>query len=121
MSPPRRPRGAPQRGEIWTVDFGEPVGHEQGHRRPGLVVSSDRLNASRAGIVVVVPLTRTLRDLPSHVEIAPGESGLAQASYAKSEDIKSISTERLVRRLGRVQSASLDQVGRALALLLELA
>ena len=120
MSPPRRPRGAPQRGEIWTVDFGEPVGHEQGHRRPGLVVSSDRLNASRAGIVVVVPLTRTRRDLPSHVEIAP-DSGLAQTGYAKSEDIKSISTERLVRRLGRAQSASLDQVGRALALLLELA
>src|SRR5205807_2115629 len=94
---------------------------QQGHRRPGLVVSSDRLNASRAGIVVVVPLTRTRRDLPSHVEIAPGESGLTQASYAKSEDIKSISTERLVRRLGRVQSVSLDQVGRALALLLELA
>ena len=57
----------------------------------------------------------------AHVEIAPGDSGLAQASYAKSEDIKSISTERLVRRLGRAQSASLDQIGRALALLLELA
>jgi len=121
VSPPRRPRRAPQRGEIWTVDFGEPVGHEQGYRRPGVVVSSDRLNASRAGVVVVVPLTRTRRDLPSHVEIAPGDSGLAQASYAKSEDIKSISTERLVRRLGRAQSASLDQIGHALALLLELA
>jgi len=121
VSPPRRPRRAPQRGEIWTVDFGEPVGYEQGYRRPGVVVSSDRLNASRAGVVVVVPLTRTRRDLPSHVEIAPGDSGLAQASYAKSEDIKSISTERLVRRLGRAQSASLDQIGRALALLLELA
>jgi len=121
VSPSRRPRQAPRRGEIWTVAFGEPAGHEQAYRRPSVVVSSDRLNASRAGLVVVVPLTRTRRDLPSHVEIAPSDSGLAETSYAKSEDIKAISAERLVRRLGRAQPASLDQIGRALALLLELA
>jgi mRNA interferase MazF len=111
----------PGRGEVWTVDFGEPVGHQQAYRRPAVVVSSDRLNSSRAGLVIVVPLTRTHRGLPSHVEIGPGESGLTELSYAKTEDVKSISTDRLVRRLGRAAPAAVDQIGRALALLLELA
>ncbi len=121
MNPARPARSAPRRGEVWTVDFGEPVGREQAYRRPAIVVSSDRLNQSRAGLVVVVPLTRAWRDLPSHIEIGPGESGLSETSFAKAEDIKSISTVRLVRRLGRVPSANLDQIGRALLLLLELA
>ena len=103
------------------VDFGEPVGHEQAYRRPAVVVSSNRLNESRAGLVVVVPLTRTRRNLPSHIEIGPGDSGLSETSFAKTEDIKSISTIRLVRRHGRAAPANLDQIGRALALLLELA
>jgi mRNA interferase MazF len=70
--------------------------------------------------VIVVPLTRTRRGLPSHVKIEPGDSGLAEPSYAKTEDVKSISTHRLVRRLGRAQSSSLNEFGQALVLLLEL-
>src|SRR5580658_6419765 len=107
MSPARPPRPAPKRGEIWTVDFGEPVGHEQAYRRPAVIVSSDRLNSSRAELVIVVPLTRTRRGLPSHVEIAPGNSGLSELSYAKTEDVKSISTNRLVRRLGLAPAPNL--------------
>lgn len=85
-----------------------------------MVVSSDRLNASRAGLVVVIPLTRTQRGLPSHVEIGPEGSGLAETSYAKTENVKSVSINRLTRRLGQAPTASLDQIGRALVLLLEL-
>lgn len=83
------------------VDFGDPVGHEQGYRRPALVVSADRMNASRAGLVIVVPITRTRRDLPSQVEIEPDAAGLRDLSYAKCEDVKSVSRERLVHRIGR--------------------
>ncbi|MDQ3421847.1 MAG: type II toxin-antitoxin system PemK/MazF family toxin, partial [Actinomycetota bacterium] len=46
------------RGEIWLVDFGTPIGHEQGYRRPAMIVSADRMNTSKAGLVIVVPLTR---------------------------------------------------------------
>ena len=40
-------------------------------------------------------------------EIGPGESGLAQPNYAKTEDVKSISTLRLVRRLGQAPPPNL--------------
>lgn len=91
---------APLRGDVWLVDFGEPVGREQGWARPAVVVSADPLNASRAAVVIVVPMTTTARGLPSHVEVDAQGSGLDQTSYAKAEDVKSVSVQRLLHRLG---------------------
>jgi mRNA interferase MazF len=110
----------PHRGEVWLVDFGDPVGREQSGRRPAVVVSADSLNESRAGVVVVVPITTTYRGLPSHVEIDRGSSGLDEVSYAKCEDVKSVSEQRLVGRLGGVGEEVMFQAARALRFLLEL-
>jgi mRNA interferase MazF len=108
------------RGEVWLVDFGEPVGREQSGRRPAVVVSADPLNESRAGVVIAVPVTTTQRGLPSHIEIDSGDSGLDEISYAKCEDVKSISEERLIGRLGIVDDEVAFQVARALRFLLDL-
>ena len=108
------------RGEVWLVDFGTPIGTEQAGRRPAVVVSADRLNESRAGVVIVVPCTTTRRNLPSHVEIEPDTSGLSKVSYAKCEDIKSVSDQRLVGRLGAVNNESLFAIARAVKFLLDM-
>lgn len=108
------------RGELWLVDFGDPVGREQSGRRPAVIVSADPLNESRAGVVIAVPLTTTYRNLPSHVEIDPDGSGLDEISYAKCEDVKSISAQRLIGRLGGVDDEALFQIARALRFLLDL-
>lgn len=110
----------PKRGDVWLVDFGEPLGHEQGFRRPAIIVSADPLNESGAGLVIVVPLTTTRRDLPSHIELEPGTSGLPTTSYAKTEDVKSISKERLLKRYGFVDPVALPPLQRALRLILSL-
>lgn len=109
-----------RRGELWLVDFGDPAGREQSGRRPAVVVSADRLNESRAGIVVVVPTTTTPRGLPSHVEIEPGGSGLDEVSYATCEDVKSVSEQRLIGLLGTVNDEVTFRIGRALSFLLDL-
>ena len=44
-------------GEVWWIDFGEPVGSEPAYLRPALVVSSDRFNRSRIATVVVSAIT----------------------------------------------------------------
>jgi mRNA interferase MazF len=49
------------------------------------------LNECRAGVVIVVSTTTTHRGLPSHVEVEPGSSGLDEVSYAKCEDVQSVS------------------------------
>jgi len=109
-----------RRGEIWLVDFGEPVGREQGHRRPALIISDDRLNSSRADLAIVVPMTTKMRGLPSHIEIEPGDSGLKHISYAKAEDVKSVSTNRLIQRLGVVPADRLRRAEHVLRRLLGL-
>lgn len=110
----------PRRGEIWLVDFGEPVGREQSGRRPAVVVSADALNESPAGVIMVVPCTTTHRDLPSHIEIDPADSGLEAVSYAKCEDLKSVSERRMIARLGQVGPQVAFEIGRVLRFLLEL-
>lgn len=109
-----------RRGEVWLVDFGEPVGREQSGRRPAIVVSADRLNESRAGVMIVVPTTTTPRGLPSHVEIDPTGSGLDEVSYAKCEDVKSISEQRLIARLGLLPEAVMFEISQVLRYLLEI-
>jgi mRNA interferase MazF len=109
-----------RRGEVWLLDFGEPVGREQSGRRPAVVISADSLNESRAGIVVVIPLTTTHRGLPSHIEIDRGDSGLDEVSYAKCEDLKSVSEQRLIGRLGVVGDEVMFRLERILRFLLDL-
>jgi mRNA interferase MazF len=111
---------SPRRSEVWLVDFGDPVGREQSGQRPAVVVSATSLNESRAGVVVVVPITTAYRDLPSHVEIDRGSSGLDEVSYAKCEDVKSVSEQRLIGRLGAVGDEVMFQAARALRFLLDL-
>jgi mRNA interferase MazF len=105
---------------VWLVDFGEPVGREQSGTRPAVVVSADALNESPAGVVVVVPLTTAYRGLPSHVEIDVEASGLDEVSYAKCEDVKSVSEQRLVGRLGSAGEQAMFEAARALRFLLDL-
>jgi mRNA interferase MazF len=108
-----------RRGQIWLVDFGVPVGHEQGKARPALVVSADSWNA-HASTLTVLPITRTSHDFPTRIELeATAASGLDVTSYARCEDIRAISERRLLRALGRVDPVVMLSVSRTLRLLLD--
>lgn len=98
------------RGEVCLADLGDPVGHEQGMRRPVVVVSADPWLASDPPVLTVVPVTRTFRRRTTHVEIEPGRSGLRVTSYAKCEDARSISPIRLTRRFGTVDDVVLARI-----------
>jgi mRNA interferase MazF len=112
---------SPRRGEVFLVDLNPTRGHEQAGRRPALVVSADAFNRSRAGLVFVVPLTTRARGIPTHVEVRPPEGGLHETSWARCEDLRSISTERLMGGpLGVVPAEVLDAIGERLRLLLQL-
>ncbi len=110
-------RTRPRRGDVWLVDFGSPIGREQAGRRPAVIVSDDLMNIGSSGLVIVVPTTSRHRDLPSHVEI-DSAAGLDAPSFAKCEDVKSISTDRLTHVIGAVSDIELDQITTILARLL---
>ena len=108
------------RGEVWTVNLDPTRGHEQAGTRPALVVSSDQFNHGPAGLVVVVPMTTTERGIPLHVRIDLPEGGVRRTSFAKCEDVRSVSSRRLGKRWGIVQSSTMSIVADRLRILLEL-
>lgn len=110
----------PQRGEIWRADLNPTRGHEQSGIRPVLIVSDDALNNSPAELLIVLPLTSKLKNVRTHVPVAPPEAGLIMTSYIKCEDLRSVSTERLQDRIGQVEKATLEQVEYRLRVLLRL-
>ena len=112
---------APRRGEVWFVDLNPTRGHEQAGRRPALIVSVDAFNRGKAGLVFIVPLTTRFRGLPTHVEVHPPAGGVREESWARCEDLRSISVERLVNGpLGVVPVEALGAVEERLRLLLQL-
>ncbi len=104
-----------KRGEIFLCDFGSPIGHEPGFRRPAVVVSHDEL--SRHGVPVVLPVTRTRRGYPTHVEL---DGVLPVVSYVQCELIRVISVERLIRAVGSVDVVHLARIETILRRILDL-
>ncbi len=78
------------------------------------------MNVEPGGVIVVVPVTTAYRGLPLHVEIEAGISGLDEISYAKCEDVKSVSIERLESRFGAVSPEVLAHIRQVLRYLFEL-
>ena len=111
----------PHRGEIWTADLNPIRGHEQAGQRPVLIVSTDVFNQGPAGLVFVVPLTRTDRRIPLHVPIEPPEGGVTARSFILCDGLRSISRDRLGSAAwGAVSPATLRLVEDCLRILLEL-
>jgi mRNA interferase MazF len=113
------------RGEIWQVDLDPVRGSEANKQRPALIVSNDRANAVATrlgrGVVTVVPVTsNTEKVYPFQVLLPAVETGLATDSKAQAEQVRSIATQRLMRRIGQVSPAKMAALDDALRLHLAL-
>lgn len=108
------------RGEVYDVDLGRPVGHEPAFTRPAVVVSVDTINNGPGGLVLVVPVGSAAYGLRSHVELKPGPSGLDHASYARCDQLRVISIDRLSTRRGMVSPEQLLPIDQALRFVLDL-
>jgi mRNA interferase MazF len=109
------------RGDIFLVEFDSGRGSESSKTRPAVVVSDNAVNDSverrGRGVVTVVPITANLRHVFAFQVLLPkDDTGLALDSKAQAEQVRSISTERLVRRIGVVGAERMRQVDDALRL-----
>jgi mRNA interferase MazF len=94
---------------VW-ADPDSTRGAEQAKARPFVVVSVDQLNRSPLGLSLVVPLTRTDFSNALHLEIKPPEGGLRAPSSAMPEQLRTLSHERVTRRLGALRGATLAEL-----------
>jgi mRNA-degrading endonuclease toxin of MazEF toxin-antitoxin module len=102
------------RGEIWEVDLDPRKGREQAGVRPCLVVSTDGLNRSKFGTVIICPITTTFREaFKWRPGIVPGDLRIADATWAaephwvETDQIVAIDrAERLLRHLATLINGS---------------
>ena len=106
---------------VYMVESSHPGGSDPDKVTPeALIISVDIFNHGAAELAVVIPITSKPKGIPLHVEINPPEGGLTMNSSVKCEDIRSISTSRLVKPLGKVLPTTIEAVEDRLRILLGL-
>lgn len=96
------------RGDIVWADLNPVRGHEQAGQRPVIVVSQDVFN-ERSGTVIAMAITSQEQKagFPLTLEL-PGEVGLPRRSWVKISQVRTLSVERIGRRLGRLAPEVVD-------------
>ena len=115
-------RGDLRRGELFWIDWSPGRGSEQSGVRPGLVVQADAPNRNENyPNTIVVAVSRAGRDVASHVVLEPTpDSGLKARSFAKCEQVQTVSKERVRERIGRVTTEQMARISIALKRMMEL-
>lgn len=112
---------SPCRGEVWRVEFDPVKGDEIAKSRPAIIVSSDAVG--KLAIKIVVPVTTWKDKFDSNiwmVKLEPDESnGLENVSAADALQVRSLSLERFVEKLGHVSSEVVDDITAAIAIVVE--
>jgi mRNA interferase MazF len=108
----------PKRGEIFLTTLDPTVGREIQKTRPAVVIQNDISNRL-TDLTIVAPITSTVRFPlnPVHVLLAADHhTGLSVTSVALLNQIRAIDKTRLVRRIGAVDTDTLERVDEAIKL-----
>jgi mRNA interferase MazF len=110
------------RGEVRWAELGPARGSRPAKRRPVLVVSSDRYNASRLATVLVAVLTSNtgLAAMPGNVFLSTDYTGLPRDSVVNVTALLTLNKTELGDAAGAVPAAVLEDVDRGLRQVLDL-
>ena len=105
-----------RRGEIYYADLSPVVGSEQGGVRPVLIVQNDTGNR-HSPTVIAAAITSQMgkAKLPTHIGLSAQSSGLPKDSIVLLEQIRTLDKKRLREKMGRADSAVMEQVDAAIA------
>ena len=90
------------RGDIVWADLNPVRGHEQSGLRPVVVLSQDVFN-ERSGTVIAMAITSQPQraGFPLTFELSDN-AGLPKKSWVKISQVRTLSTERLTKKIGRL-------------------
>jgi mRNA interferase MazF len=97
------------RGEIYWADLSPVRGREQAGLRPVLVISHEVFNA-RSGTVIALAITSQPQRAGFPLTLRLESVRLPKPSWVKISQIRTLSTERLGRKLGAVSPEELAKV-----------
>jgi mRNA interferase MazF len=97
------------RGEIYWANLDPAKGHEQSGERPVLILSHDVFN-EHSGTVIVVALTSQPQKAGFPLTLELSDPRLPKRSWVKISQIRTLSVERLGKKIGRVTTEELDLI-----------
>lgn len=110
-----------KRGELWLVNLDPTIGSEIKKTRPAVIISSDLIGI--LPLKVIIPFTDwkdRYASAPWMVRIDPdNNNGLSKSSAADGLQVRSVSQERLVKRLGVLTSLQVAQIVQAVVNVLQ--
>ncbi|MCB9150133.1 MAG: type II toxin-antitoxin system PemK/MazF family toxin [Caldilineaceae bacterium] len=111
-----------KRGEIWWINLDPTVGAEIRKTRPAIIVNDDEIGL--LPLRVIVPITdwkERYKVAAWMVKLEPRpESGLSKISAADAFQVRSVSQERFVSKLGQLDIDTMTKVNAALTIVLSL-
>ncbi len=110
-----------KQSEIWLIDLDPTKGAEIQKKRPAIIINDDRLG--KLPLKVIVPIT----DWKERYEIAPwmvkiepsANNGLSKTSSVDCFQIRSLSQERLIKKIGNIDMATLIEIKEAIKKVLD--
>jgi len=97
------------RGEIYRADLNLVRGREQAGLRPVLVLSHELFN-QRSGTVIALAITSQPQRAGFPLTLPVPGGKLPKSSWVKISQVRTISVERLGRRIGALEAADLGQI-----------
>jgi mRNA interferase MazF len=97
------------RGDVVWADLNPSKGHEQSGQRPVLILSNNVFN-ERSGTVIAMALTSQEQRAGFPLTYELPARTLPRQSWVKISQIRTLSTGRLGKRIGRVQLEDIDQI-----------
>jgi mRNA interferase MazF len=101
-----------KRGEIWLVDLDPTIGAEMNKTRPALIINDDRLG--KLPLKIIIPITgwkEHYNIAPWMIKIEPNtDNGLIKISAIDCFQIRSISKNRLMEKVGKITPDKIDKV-----------
>ena len=97
------------RGDIVWAELNPTVGHEQSGQRPVVILSHDVFN-ERSGTVIAVAVSSQEPRVGFPLAIEITTARLPKQSWVKISQVRTLSVERLGRKLGRMAPEELERV-----------
>ncbi len=97
------------RGDIRWADLNPTRGHEQAGLRPVIILSHDIFN-ERSGTVIAMAITSRSQRAGFPLTLALSSQGLPKRSWVKISQIRTLSVERIGKKLGRASPEELTQL-----------
>ena len=97
-----------KQGEIWYANLNPTKESEQAGYRPVVIISGNMLN-SYLKVIIVVPLTTKIKQYKGNPILVPNNiNGLKEESEMLVFHVRSVSKDRLVKKIGTVDSSEID-------------